>query len=274
MKNTSKPKASKNKSGKRREIDLVMMFKAVFKKLWLIALVAVVAGGMTFVGLKLFVSPTYRSSFTAFVNNTQEETVARTNSDIMASQALAKTYSQIITSRYVLGEAAKEMDMDDHYGSLKKMVSTTINDQTGIITVNVDTHSKELSYDLAQKIEKHSLQYTAKVIEGSAMKIIDHPFIPEGIFRPEYLKISILVALACALLTMLVICIRQFFNDKVHSDSDLAEHYTIPIVGVIPDIINAGKSSGDYYYYRKTPKTEDKEAENTKKAKIGKEGKL
>ena len=59
--------------------------------------------------------------------------------------------------------------------------------------------------------------------------------------------------------TVLIICIRQFFNDKVMSEEDLTEHYNIPVVGVIPDMLSVTKSKGDYYYYR----TPDEQTSNS-----------
>ena len=47
---------------------------------------------------------------------------------------------------------------------------------------------------------------------------------------------------------VLIICFRQYFNDKVQSETELSEHYNIPIMGTIPDMNVAEKGSSDYYY--------------------------
>ena len=65
MEKSSKTKPHKIKSVGKKEIDLVLMAKAIWKKLWLVILAAVLVGGLAFIGTKLFIKPVYRSSFTA-----------------------------------------------------------------------------------------------------------------------------------------------------------------------------------------------------------------
>ena len=69
MDKTSRNKQQKQKSFGKREIDVSSIFKALWKKLWLILLVGVVCGGLTYAATKVLVTPTYRSGFTAYVNN-------------------------------------------------------------------------------------------------------------------------------------------------------------------------------------------------------------
>lgn len=58
---------NKRKEVAEREIDIIPILKELIKKLWLIALVGLVVGGAFFVGAKVFIKPTYRSGFTAYV---------------------------------------------------------------------------------------------------------------------------------------------------------------------------------------------------------------
>lgn len=51
------------------EIDLIPLFKAVVSKWWLIVIFAVVLGMVSYFVTDTFVTPTYRSGFTAYVNN-------------------------------------------------------------------------------------------------------------------------------------------------------------------------------------------------------------
>ena len=252
MEKTSKASKHKVKTGGKREFNPALMLKAVWKKLWLVILIGVIAGAVTFVGVKFLVTPTYRSYFTAYINNKKDVDLSSiTGSDVKASQALVRTYSEIMTSRYVLKEAAASINLDSNYATVKKLVSTSVNNETGIITVNVDTDSPQKSFDLAKAIEETTLIHTANIVDGSSMKIIDHPFLPTSIYKPNYIRLSLLGAVAGMILIILIICIRQFFNDKVTNEEELEDRYSIPIVGVIPDMINTDKhNKGGYYYYR------------------------
>ena len=108
---------------KEKEIDLSALFKSLFKKLWLIAAVALIAGAASFAYARFFVKPTYQAFFTAYINNKQSShsSDSLTNSDILASQELVRTYSKILTSNTVLMRAADLLDEDYTYTSLAKI---------------------------------------------------------------------------------------------------------------------------------------------------------
>ena len=251
MEKTKKSKAQKVASKKKREIELLPLLKAVWKKRLLVILVTLAVGITTFAGAKLLITPTYRSSFTAYINNNKELKISGlTNSDVMAAQAIARTYSEIITSRKIIEESANSIGLN--YSELKSKVSTSISKETEILTVSVVSSDPETSYRLAKAISENSPDQISKIVDGSSMSVIDKPTYPEKNYKPDYVKLTLLGTLVGFAATVLIICIKQFFNDKVMSEEDLTEHYNIPIVGVIPDMLSVSKSKGDYYYY-KTP---------------------
>ncbi len=269
MDKTSKNKQHKQKSFGNREIDFSSLLKALWKKLWLILLVGVVCGGLTYVGSKAFITPTYRSGFTAYVNNKKGmDLSALSSSDVVAAQALAHTYSEIITGRSVLESAAKNAGVNYSYGKLKNEVSVVISSDTEIIEVYVEDPNPETAYRLAQEIMNSSVSYATQIVEGSSMKIIDLPEIPGGIYKPSYTRLTIIGAVAGMAVIIFIICLRQIFNDKVRSEADLESRYSIPIVGVIPDMININKLKGKegYYAYYGQPADEPADGNKEKEA--------
>ena len=249
MEKKNKTRTNKIKSRGRKDIDIIQMLKAVWKHLWVVILVAALTAGLAYAGAKLFVKPTYRSSFSAYVNNKKEVDASLNSSDVAAAKSIAKTYMEIITCRNVLNDAAKEAGVELSYGQLKKMVSTSISNETEIITVHVVTTDPELSFDLARAIEKKAEDYAPTIVDGSSMKPIDDPVLSYSIYQPSYVRVALLGALVGFLISVIIICIRQFTNDVIGNESEFAEHYSIPIVGVIPDIMTVDKSKGGYYYY-------------------------
>lgn len=267
MDQTSKKSRSRAKKNtqEEKEIDIALLFRAIVKKLWAIILVAVIFGGIAFAGVKLFVTPTYRSSFTAYVNNKKEVDLSTvTGSDVQASQALVHTYSEIITSRYVLNTAAESLGLDYNYSQLRKNVSVTISNETQILSVNIESTDPVEAYRLADAVRKTALDFTEQTVEGTSMKIIDNPEIPTGIFKPNYMKYTVLGALAGALLTILIIVIKQLTNDKIMDEDELSEYYNLPVVGVIPDMVNTGNGKGGYYSYYQSDESETETASEKK----------
>lgn len=240
------------------EIDLVALLKETVKKLWLILLVGLIVGATVYVGAKVFIKPTYRSGFTAYVNNKQgkQTTDYLTSSDVNAAKLLVLTYQSIIKSNNILTAAAESIGVDLPYESLAKKVSAEVKDDTEIISVYVVDTDPQFAYEYAQAIAKTAPAYMAQIVEGSSMKIIDVPEYSEKRYKPSYLKFGLIGFLIGALLVIIFIVVRYFMDDTIKNESEIESKFALPILGVIPDITKASNKSSDYYYYEQNNKTE------------------
>lgn len=256
---------TKRKEVPEREIDIIPILKELLKKLWLIILVGLILSGAVFVGTKVLIKPTYRSGFTAYVNNKQskENTDFLSSSDVTASKQLVLTYQKILTSNTILTAAAKSMELDASYNTLQKLVSTEVKDETEIISVFVVDTDPQFAYDYAQAISTTAPQYMAQIVEGSSMKIIDYPEFSDKRYKPSYSSFALIGFLIGALIVIVFVIIRYFTDDTVKSESDIESSFSIPILGVIPDVSKASNNHSDYYYYSQN--SEDKKFESEQK---------
>ena len=80
----------RNTASIERSVDIMRLMRALAKRAWVIILIAVICALMVFAYAKIFITPTYRSSFTAYVNNRITSTEGQANmtsSDISASRS-------------------------------------------------------------------------------------------------------------------------------------------------------------------------------------------
>ena len=239
-----------DKSVREIEVNLAPLLVALAKKIWIIILVAVITAGATFVASKMFLKPTYRSYFTAYVNNQTQQTSRESLSsvDTQASKDLVKTYSKVLTRNSVLIASAEFSNIDMEQDALSSSVTTEIEDETEIITVYVETPSAQNSYKLAQAIAHTSPTYMAQIIDGSSMRIIDPPQLSTKRYRPNYVSIGIVGGFVGALAAIVIVLIRYFKDDSVKSEGDLEGRFGFPVIGIIPNS-NDLRSSGDYSSY-------------------------
>lgn len=232
------------------EINLIPVLLAIYKKIWLIILIALIFGGAFFTGTKLLVKPTYRASFTAYVNNRSQLSNTQdtlSSSDLTAAQELVRAYSKILRSNTVLTTAAQSININDRYDVLKSKVNTEVENSTEIITVYVVDKTPDAAYNLAVAIATSAPNQISEIIEGSSMKVIDSPVMPTSKYKPNAVKNAFLGFLLGTVLTIALIIIMFVRDDKVKNETDLEDRFSIPIVGVLPDINLTSKDS-DYYY--------------------------
>ena len=238
---------------KEQEIDVIALLKVLLKKWWLILLAGAFVGLGALGYAKYLIKPTYRATFTAYVNNKHERNVTDplTNSDIQASQELVRTYTKILTSNTLLMKAADILDSDYTYADIAKMVKTGAQDDTEIINVYVTALSKEEAYKICSAIESIAPDCMADIVEGSSMKVVDTTQMPGSRNSPSYTKYSLVGAAVGALLMIAILSIRSFTNDTVNSEDELEKRYSVPVVGVIPNMSKSAVEHGGYYgYYR------------------------
>lgn len=234
-----------------REIDIFRLLQIVWKRAWLIGLVTVICCVAAYLYSALFITPTYRSDFTAYVDNrmtTAEHNGSTTTSDLNASIYLTYLYEDIIVSRSVLNDAAKQCGLDISYKSLKNMVTTTVAEDAALITVSVVATDPQTAMDLAAAIADVAPDHVARMKEGSSMRILDAPILPEGKYAPSNTKNAMLGAVVgFVLITVLVLAI-DLINDIVRDSEELEHRYNLVVIGNIPDLATADKSQDNYAY--------------------------
>lgn len=232
-------------------IDLLPLLKAVLKRWWVVAWVTVLCALAAFAGTKLLVTPTYRSSFTAYVNNRAEsesEQTVLSNADLSAARSLTYTYAQIMRSRTVLETAAEQSSLPYTYADLADMVSTSILSNTEIIQVYVTSPNPSVSKALAEAIAEVSQEQIASIVDGSSMRIIDEPQMPTGIYAPNYMKNAVIGAALGFLLAVAFIVLREILDDRVKDEESLESRFGISILGSVPNTASAAKVGSSYYY--------------------------
>lgn len=239
-----------NKPDTEREIDLARLGRVLIKRAWLIVAVALLFGVAAFVYSSAFIAPTYRSYFTAYVNNRMntDTGVNTSTSDLTASMGLVYVYQSIMTSRSVLAPAAEACGVS--YSKIAGSVTAQVSETAPVVMVIVETESPKLSLQLAQKIAELAPSKVAEVVDGSSMRIIDEPIAPKGKASPNNMKNAFMGALAGLILAALACLAVDLVYDHVQNTEDIERRYNVPVIGHIPDMHQAEKK-GDRYGYRK-----------------------
>lgn len=228
-------------------IDVMQLVKALWHSAWLIVITALLFGSIAYIGTKLLVTPTYQTSFTAYVNNSNEQgnKTSLASSDVTAARSLVSTYSAILTSQPVLENAAIEAGLDCTYEQLAKMISTSTVSDTEIIQVKVTMDDPAVAVAVATAIADYAPEYVSRIVEGSSMQVIAEPKLPTSIYGPSYIGNTAKGFLLGAFLAAGLVVLLELIDDRVRSEEELEHRYGIAVMGTIPDLA-AAKKYGSY----------------------------
>jgi capsular polysaccharide biosynthesis protein len=248
----------KKNSREEKEIDLWRFVEVLLKRAWLIALAVVIFAVCGFGYTKLFITPTYKSQFKAYITNrtleVEVDTIDKTNTgDLNASIGLMYLYNEIIQSRSVLIAAASDVGLDYGYGTLKNMVATTMPEKASMIQVSVSAHDPEIARDLAMAIANRAIERGNVIEERSTMVVLDVPVVPSSPYAPNTTGNMLIAAVLGGVLTYALFLIVDLVNDRVKDGEDLENRYDVVVVGRIPDMATSGRTYryGYRYGYRR-----------------------
>ena len=218
------------------EIDLLAVGRLLWSRIWLILLAAIFAASLAGVITNTLISPTYESSFTAFVNNKSDAGTQTTvtNADTSAAESLANTYAEILRSRPMLESAAKRAKIDRTYKELNNMVATKIEANTQLVDVKVTSDSPEEAYLLAKSISGIAPDDLTDIVEGTSMKIVSKPVKNLTKVGPSLKKNCAIGGMLGLLLASVIILLLEMMDTRVKSSEELENSFGYSVVGIIP----------------------------------------
>lgn len=241
----------KNTERNETVIDLQRLIGAVWNKVWLVAVVAVVCAVLTFLGTFYFVTPQYQASAMFYVNNSDlslgSASLSITSSDITASKNLVNSYIVILKTRETLNDVIDYAGVDVTYGELKGMISAASVDSTEIFKVVVTSPDPEEATELANAVAYILPNRIKDIIEGTSAKVVDSAIVPSSPSSPNYTNNTIIGFLIGLIATVAIIVLKEIFDITIRTEEDIEQACTHPVLAAVPDM--AAPSKGGSYYY-------------------------
>lgn len=233
------------------EIDLLRLVKALWKKAWAIALTAALFGTIALTYTAFFVRPLYKAEALMYVNSSNISVggakVSISQGELTAAQSLIKTYSVILKTRSTLNEVIEKTGVNYTYEQLEKMITAQSVNSTEIFSIEVTSTSPRECELLANTIASILPEKIASIVEGSSARIVDFAVVPAKKSSPSLSKNALIGAVLGLLLSGGVVVTMELMDNRIHDSDYLLQTYDIPVLAVIPDLMNT-KSDNEYYH--------------------------
>lgn len=257
------------------EIDLKRIWYAIWHRIWMVAVSAVLCAIMVFFITFQFVTPKYESSAMFYVNNNSvsvgDASFSITSGDISAAKSLVDTYIVILNSKACLNSVIDYAGVDMTYSDLKSMLSAGAVNSTEIFRVTVTSDDPKEAEKLANAIAYILPKRISTIVEGTAAKVVDHAVKASSPSSPDYTKNAVMGFLIGLALSVVVIALREIFDVTIRDEEDIERCCDYPILSSVPDMLSNNQSSGSYYGYGAKSSGRHHHASNKKKSLIGKD---
>ena len=252
------------------EIDIQRVLGAVWSKLWVVILSAIMATVITVLGTVFLITPKYEASAMFYVNNNSlslsDASFSISSSDITASKSLVDSYIVILQTRESLNDVIDYAGVDLTYSELTKMISAEAVNATEFFEVVVTSPDPEEAEKVAKAIAYILPKRISSIIEGTSAKIVDPAVIPVKPSSPNYLVNTVVGFLVGVALSVSIIVLYEIFDITIRTEDDISADSKHPILAAVPDM--TAPSKGNYYYYGKNQKKTKKPGPHKKQTEL------
>lgn len=232
------------------EVSVWRLFNEVLKKIWIVALVAIVGAVASLLISVYLITPRYESSAMFYVNNNNlslgDTSVSISSADITASKSLVESYIVILDTRNSLNDVIDYAGVDRTYREVREMLTAEAVNETEIFRVTVTSEDPEEAEKIAEAIAYILPKRIASIIEGTSAKIVDTAVLPGAPSSPNIMTNTLLGFLLGLVLAVGAIVLNELFDVTVRTEEDVSQSCKHPILASVPNM--AVSSRGGYYY--------------------------
>ncbi|MFS9292717.1 Wzz/FepE/Etk N-terminal domain-containing protein [Streptococcus mitis] len=225
------------KENKEIAIDVVQLFKILWKKKIAIILTAIVAALVAF-GVSSFVlTPEYSSTTRIYVvNRNQSENAGLTNQDLQAGTYLVKDYKEIILSQDVLEKVISNLKLEQSGKGLSKKIQVTVPVDTRIVSIVVKDDQPEEASRIANALREVAAEKIIKVTRVSDVTTLEEARPALTPSSPNIRRNTLLAFLAGGAVMVILVLLLELLDDRVKRPEDVEEVMHVALLGIVPDL--------------------------------------
>ncbi|KEQ32329.1 polysaccharide export, MPA1 family protein [Streptococcus mitis] len=219
------------------EIDVFHLFKILWKRKILIALVAIVAGALAFAYSAFIVKPEFTSTTRIYVvNRNQGDKPGLTNQDLQAGSYLVKDYREIILSQDVLEKVTSDLKLDLSPKALASKVKVTVPVDTRIVSISVNDRVPEEASRIANSLREVAAEKIISITRVSDVTTLEEARPATAPSSPNIRRNTIIGLLGGTVFTVIAVLIVELVDTRVKRPEDIEDVMQIALLGVVPNL--------------------------------------
>lgn len=219
------------------EIDVFHLFKILWKRKILIALVAIVAGALAFVYSAFVVKPEFTSTTRIYVvNRNQGDKPGLTNQDLQAGSYLVKDYREIILSQDVLEKVTSNLKLDLSPKALASKIKVTVPVDTRIVSISVNDRVPEEASRIANSLREVAAEKIISITRVSDVTTLEEARPATAPSSPNIRRNTIIGLLGGTAFMVIAVLIVELVDTRVKRPEDIEDVMQIALLGVVPNL--------------------------------------
>ena len=218
------------------EIDLMEVFWALKKKLWLIILAGILGCAIAGAYSYFMISPTYSSTSLIYIDSGSSGISGKISSlaDLQIGAALTKDYSVIIKSRPVLEEVIENLGLETTYQDLSKLITVSTPEDTRMLRITVTAGDPQTAMRIVNELLEVCIWRIQELISTVVPQIVEEGVVNPVKVGPSNTKNALMGGILCAFVVIAVCALKVILNDTLKTDEDIEKYIGLPVLAEIP----------------------------------------
>lgn len=215
------------------EIDIsevLLYFKSKVALIIGITLLIVILGNLYAMFLRV---PVYKSSSTIVIASNDTNS-ANMQADITVNQKLVGTYKEIVTSRSVVEQVIKDLDLKYSYEELSSNILVAAVQNTEVLKISVLDKNAELAPKITSMLSEVFKEEVMEIYNLKNVKVLDSASTPTGADNVNFVKDEIIYFGLGMIASFMLVFIMFYFDKNIRSVEQVESRLGLPILGTIP----------------------------------------
>lgn len=220
-------------------MELQRLINAIWRKLWLVIVCAVVGGGLTGAYSVMTAKPEFQTQTSLYILNKSSSFLSGNTvnlQDITASRELVKDYAQILLSRRVLEPAMNKLAAEGvPVAGIGSALKVNMTKDSSVISIAVTWPEPGQAARIANEVSRSFVDEVSLLTNNNSIGILDEALAPEAPVPVSHMKLVIVGVLAGIIVALGFIYIRELFDNTIRSASEIENRLGLKVIGIIPE---------------------------------------
>jgi capsular polysaccharide biosynthesis protein len=196
-------------------------------------------------GYLMFIQkPAYRAYTTLVLTRiieANEDSTSITQNDLLLNQKLVSTYREIIKSRPILKGVIEDLSLSYSVTELSEMIEVSSVKDTELIKISVSSGSALDSSEIANSIASNFSTRIAEIYNIKNLSIIEKAEVPSEAYNIDVIKQMLIFTFLGIALSLGFVFVIYYFDTTIKDEEDIDKVVGLPILGVVPYIMEGGR---------------------------------
>ncbi|MEH6962210.1 Wzz/FepE/Etk N-terminal domain-containing protein [Priestia megaterium] len=226
-------------------INIKELFQTLKKRVWLIALITIIAAIISAVISFFVITPVYETKTQILVNQAKSDQQLYNAAEVQTNIQLINTYNVIIKSPVILDEVKEKLNLDRSVEELNKQITVSSATDSQVVEIAVKDPSPHVAAQIANKTAEVFKTKVSKIMKVDNVSVLSKAEVKEDVspVKPQPL-LNIAIAIVVGLVIGVGIAfLLEYLDNTIKTEQDIEAILALPVIGAITNIKEVPKTT-------------------------------